>query len=46
MLQSTLSDVEETLTKLRKLGLGARIIAERKLDFETIKVILAEAATS
>lgn len=46
MLQSTLSGVEETLTKLRKLGLGARIIAERKLDFETIKVIIAEATTS
>lgn len=45
MVQSTLSDVEETLTKLRRLRLRARTIAERKLDFETIKVILAESAT-
>jgi len=42
LAQSTLSDVEETLRKLRGLGLRAAVVAEEKLDFESIVVIRAE----
>jgi release factor glutamine methyltransferase len=42
LLQSTLSDVDRTVENLRKLKLSVRVIAEEKLDFESLMVILAE----
>ena len=41
LVQSSLSDVEETLRRLRKQGLQARIVAERESFFETITLIEA-----
>jgi len=41
LVQSTLSDVDETMRTLGKAGLRAKIIAEEKVAFETIVVIEA-----
>ena len=41
LVQSTLSDVEETLRKFREMGLDVRVAAEKKEAFETIVVIQA-----
>jgi release factor glutamine methyltransferase len=41
LVQSTLSDVEETLRKFREKGLDANVVAEKKVAFETIVVIQA-----
>jgi release factor glutamine methyltransferase len=42
LVQSTLSDVNETLEKFMKQGFEATIIAEKKVAFETITLIQAE----
>jgi release factor glutamine methyltransferase len=42
LVQSTLSDVDETLEKLDKQGLNASIMDERKVAFETIVLIEVE----
>lgn len=42
LLQSTLSDVNKTVENLRKLKLNVRVIAEEKLEFETLVLILAK----
>ncbi|MBS7643501.1 methyltransferase [Candidatus Bathyarchaeota archaeon] len=42
LLQSTLSDVDKTVENLRKLKLNVRVIAEERMDFETLMLILAE----
>ena len=41
LVQSSLSDVEETIRKFRKQGLQARVVAERESFFETITLIEA-----
>ena len=41
LVQSTLSDVEETLRKFREMDLDAKVVAEKKEAFETIVVIQA-----
>ena len=41
LVQSTLSDVKETLRKFRETGLDAKVVAEKKAAFETIVVIQA-----
>lgn len=41
LVQSTLSDVEETLRRLREMDLDAKVVAESKAEFETIVVIQA-----
>lgn len=41
LVQSTLSNVDETLKRLREEGLQPQIVAEKKLDFETIVLIRA-----
>ncbi len=41
LVQSSLSDVEETLNKLRETELEARILAEKRFMFETIVLIEA-----
>lgn len=41
LVQSTLSDVQETLRRLREMGLDAKVVAESKAEFETIVVIQA-----
>lgn len=41
LVQSTLSDVEETLRKFREMDLDAKVVAEKKAAFETIIVIQA-----
>jgi len=41
LVQSTLSDVEETLRKFRERGLDAKVVAESKAAFEMIVVIQA-----
>jgi len=41
LVQSTLSDVEETLRKLEKRNFKVKIVAERKVAFETITLIEA-----
>lgn len=41
LVQSSLSDVEETINKLRETGLEARILSERSFMFE--KIVLIEA---
>jgi len=41
-LQSTLSDVDKTVENLRKRKLSVRVIAEEKLEFETLVLILAK----
>lgn len=42
LVQSTLSNVDETLRRLEKEELLAKVIAEKKVAFETIVVIQAE----
>ena len=42
LVQSTLSDVNETLEKLRKQGFNVSVIAEKKVAFETITLIQAK----
>ena len=42
LVQSTLSNVDETVQKLKEEGLKTMIIAEKKVAFETIVVIQAE----
>lgn len=42
LVQSTLSNVDETLRKLEEEGLRAVIVARKKVAFETIAVIQAE----
>jgi len=42
LVQSTLSNVDETLRRLEKEGLQAKVIAEKKVAFEKIVVIQAE----
>jgi len=42
LVQSTLSDVDETISKLNAQGLDVRIAGERKVAFETITLIRAE----
>lgn len=44
LVQSTLSNIDKTLVQLRKRGLSAKIIAEKKSMFE--KIMLIEAAFS
>jgi len=41
LVQSTLSDIDETLKKLREEGLHPEIIAQKKVAFETIALIQA-----
>jgi len=41
LVQSTLSDVERTLSVFRETGLEAKVVGERKAAFETIVVIQA-----
>lgn len=42
LVQSTLSNVEESLRMFTDRGLGAEVIAERKVEFETIVIIQAK----
>ena len=42
LVQSTLSDVSETVRKLEEAGLQVRVLAEEKVAFETIVVIEAK----
>jgi len=42
LVQSTLSNIDETLEKLERHGLKANIIGEKKVPFETITLIKAE----
>lgn len=42
LVQSTLSNVDETMQKLEEKGLQVRILAEKKVAFEAIVVIQAE----
>jgi hypothetical protein len=43
LMQSTLSDVERTLTQFRQKNLKARVVADRDLPFfETIVLVAAE----
>ncbi len=44
LVQSTLSDVEETLATFAEQGFEAKVIAEQKVAFETITVIQAKKA--
>lgn len=41
LVQSTLSDIQKTLMRFSDMGLGAKIVAEKKVAFETIVVIQA-----
>jgi len=41
LVQSSLAKIDETLEKFRKASLKAKVIAEKKVAFETIAVILA-----
>jgi len=41
LVQSSLTNIEETLEKFLQAGLEAQVIAEKKVDFETIIVIQA-----
>jgi hypothetical protein len=43
-VQSTLSDIEETLATFAEQGFEAKVIAEQKVAFETITVIQAKKA--
>jgi len=45
LVQSTLSDVTRTVRLLKEYGLEPKILAEKKLDFESIKLIQAFART-
>jgi release factor glutamine methyltransferase len=42
LVQSTLSDVEQSFRMFAEFGLDAKVIAEKKVDFETIVVIEAK----
>ena len=42
LVQSTLSDVDETMQILREIGLQARVLAKEKVAFETLVVIEAK----
>lgn len=42
LVQSTLSDVKESIRKLEKQNLSAKVIDEKKVSFETIMLIEAE----
>jgi len=42
LVQSTLSNVEETMRKLEEKGLEVAVVAERKVAFETIVLIQAK----
>jgi release factor glutamine methyltransferase len=42
LVQSTLSDVEQSLRMFAEQGLDTKVIAEKKVDFETIMVIEAK----
>jgi release factor glutamine methyltransferase len=42
LVQSTLSDVDETMRRLEGEGLRASVLAEKKVAFETIVVIQAD----
>lgn len=42
LVQSTLSDVEQSLRMFAEQGFDAKVIAEKKVDFETIVVIEAK----
>jgi release factor glutamine methyltransferase len=42
LVQSTLSDVNESIQKLEKQNLGATVLEEKKVSFETIMLIEAE----
>ena len=41
LVQSTLSNLNETLRKFNGMGLGSKVVAEKKVAFETIVVIQA-----
>jgi len=41
LVQSSLANTDKTLARFRKAGLEAKVIAEKKVDFETIVVIQA-----
>jgi len=41
LVQSSLSDIDETIRRFRESGLNAKVIAEKKFPFETIVVIRA-----
>jgi release factor glutamine methyltransferase len=41
LVQSTLSDVDKTMKRLREKGFNASIVAEHKVMFETIYLIMA-----
>jgi len=41
LVQSSLSDIDETIWRFRERGLKAKVIAEKKFPFETIVVIRA-----
>jgi len=41
-VQSTLSDVRKTLESFAEKNLEAKVVAERKAEFETITVIRAK----
>jgi len=45
LVQSSLSSIDETLKRLEENGLEARILAEKKVAFETIAVIQATTKT-
>jgi release factor glutamine methyltransferase len=42
LVQSTLSDVEKTMTAFARKGFEAKVVAEQKVEFETITVIQAQ----
>lgn len=42
LVQSTLSNVEETVRKLEEKGFGVAVVAEKKVAFETIVLIQAK----
>jgi len=42
LVQSTLSDVKESIQKLKKQNLSAKVIDQKKVSFETIMLIEAE----
>jgi release factor glutamine methyltransferase len=46
LVQSTLSDVEQSLRMFVEHGLDAKVVAEKKVDFETIVVIEARRLAS
>jgi release factor glutamine methyltransferase len=46
LVQSTLSNIEQTLNKLKEKHLKTKVIVERKLDFETIVLIESKTKTA